>query len=220
MNPIQLSGTPPLREALYALAMSGSLVDAQAFDVIVRQYPEYAEELTDFAVELFLDSIEKAVSEVTEATVDHQEVSPVVSRAISTFHNHLYTLRQADQATHDELALPSTPTDNPFSELSRSQFRELAGRIGVNTVFVAKLRDRQIEPNTIPESFTQLVAEEMKIPVAQLSAHFAATGRTMASNRQFYKSGDKPKNDQRQSFAAAVKSSGLSEDAQQHLLGF
>ena len=75
MNPILTPGTPSLREALYALAMAASTPDAQVLDEIVRQYPQFADELTDFAVELALDSLSETASEAEEAAVDPGNVS-------------------------------------------------------------------------------------------------------------------------------------------------
>ena len=218
MKPTLTRSTPPLREALYALAMAGSMPDAQVLDDIARQYPQFADELTEFAVELAVDSLREAAAEAAEAAVDPSNVSPAVSRAMSRFHNRLYAVRRAAETTPTELALPSEPVDNPFAELSRPEFRAFAGRIGANTVLVAKLRDRQIDPETMTDGFKQLVSNELKVPVYLLSAHFAATGVAAGASRQFYKAADKPNHDQRQSFADAVRSSGLTDEEQQHLL--
>ena len=84
------------REALYALAMSESMPDAGVLDDIVRQYPQFSRELTKFAVELALDSLVEG--EAAEAAADPTKVSPAVSRAVSAFHNRLYTLRRTGRA--------------------------------------------------------------------------------------------------------------------------
>ena len=218
MSPILTPGTPPLREALYALAMAASTPDAQVLDEIVRQYPQFADELTDFAVELALDSLGEAVSEAEDATADPSNVSPLVSRAMSRFHNRVYALRRAADTAPTGRALPSEPVYNPFAGLSREEFRAVAGRIGANTVFVAKLRDRQIDPETMTDGFKRLVANEVKVPVGLLFAHLAATRGSTGESAQFYKADDKPKHDQQQSFADAVRSSGLTAEEQRRLL--
>ena len=218
MNPILTPGTPPLRDALYALAMAASTPDAQVLDEIVRQYPQFADELTDFAVELAIDSLPEAASEATEATANPSKVSPAVSRAMSRFHNRVFALRRAADTAPTGRALPSEPDHNPFAGLSRKEFREIASRIGANTVFVAKLRDRQIDPETMTDGFKRLVADEVKVPVDLLSTHLAATPGAAGESAQFYKADDKPKHDQQQSFADAVKSSGLTVEEQRRLL--
>ena len=220
MDTILTPGTPPLREALYILAMAESPPDAQVLDEVVRQYPQFADELTDFAIELVLDSLREAAGEAAEGAVDPSNVSPAVSRAMSRFHNRLYALRQATTTTPTELARPSVSVDNPFAWLNRTDFRAFAVRIGANTVFVAKLRDRQIEPETITDGFKRLVSDELKIPVDRLTTHFAATGGAANASSQFYKADDKPTHDQRQSFADAAASSGLTYEQQRRLLSY
>lgn len=214
-----VQGKPSLREALYALSLAKHMPDAETLDNVVCQYPQYAVELTDFAIYLTLDAIKgDAEADAAEAAADPSKVSPAVSRAISRFHNRLYAVRQeVAAAKSNEAASQSEPVDNPFAALNREQFRAFAGRIGANTVFVAKLRDRQIEPKTMTEGFKRFVADELKAPLDVLVAHFAATGG-IANSKQFFKADDKPDFSQRQSFADAVRSSGLTDEQQQHLL--
>jgi len=217
MNPTLTSNVPPLREALYALSLAKHVPDAELLDDMVRQYPQYADELTDFAIEIAVDALrDEAACETAEAALDPRHVSPAVARAISRFHNRLHTIRQA-VAPSTERAKASEPVINPFAALTRDEFRAFAGRIGANTVFVAKLRDRQIEPATLPDRFQRLVANELCAPLDVVIAHFAASSGAVHM-RQFYKADAKPSQGQRQSFEEAVRSSGLTEEQQQRLL--
>ena len=61
-----------------------------------------------------------------------------------------------------DVTLPSEPVHNPFAGLSREEFRAVASRIGANPVFVAKLRDRQIDAETMTDGFKRLVSNEVK----------------------------------------------------------
>lgn len=219
MTPNPKPSAPTLREALYALSLAKAIPDARSLDDVVRQYPQFAEDLTDFAIELALDALRvETTTDAAETVVDPSNVSPVVSRAMSRFHNRLHAVRQAADFEPTGLAPPSDPVENPFTKLSRQEFRDFAERIGANTVFVAKLRDRQIEPETMTDSFKQFVADELKAPLDVLVTHFEAAGNSVAANRQFYKSDDKPNHDKRQSFAEAVKSSGLTVEQQRRLM--
>ena len=221
MRPILTQETSALREALYALAMAKRIPDASTLDEIVRDYPQYCEELTDFAVELAVDALRESCTDRAEASVDPGDVvSPAVSRAISRFHNHLYAVRQAHHEKVVERALPAPTVDNPLAELDRTSFRAVAARLGVNTVFLAKLRDRQIEPTTMTEGFRQSVADALEIPVQQLTTHLDAAGGWTASLRQFYKADHKPSPGRRQAFADAVGNSGLTEEQQRRLLSY
>ena len=150
MKPIPSRSTQR-REALYALAMAENMPDAGVLDDIVRQYPQFSRELTEFAVELALESLVEGGA--PEAAADPTKVSPAVSRAMSAFHNRLYALRRAGGAAVAEPTPSSDFVENPFSALGRREFRAVAEGIGANTVLVAKLRDRQVDPTTISDGF-------------------------------------------------------------------
>ena len=219
MNTTLAAGEPLLREALYELSIAKYLPDAQVLDDVVRRYPQFAEDLTDFAIELALDALRgEAAADAAEAAIDPSNVSPAVSRAVSRFHNHLHALRQGSEKVSAERVLPSKPVDNPFAGLSRQKFRAFAKQIGANPVFVVKLRDRQIEPDTITDGFKRHVADELDVSFAAMDAHFSASGDPASVCPQFYKADNKPSHDQRQSFEDAVRSSGLTDEQQQYLL--
>lgn len=219
MNTTLTAGEPLLREALYELSIAKHMPDAQVLDDVVRRYPQFAEELTDFAVELALDALRgEAAADAAESAVDPSNISPAVSRAMSRFHNRLHAVRQEAGKVSAERTLPSDPVDNPFAGLDRKKFRAFAKQIGANPVFVAKLRDRQIEPDTITNGFKRRVAEELDVPFAAIDAHFAEPSGPTSASPQFFKADDKPSHDRRQSFEDAVRSSGLTDEQQQYLL--
>lgn len=213
------SRSPSVRDAFYELSMSMDMPDAQALDDAIRRYPEFADELTDFAVELALDCLGDT-SDGAEPVADPNSVTPAVSRAMSKFHNRLHALRQA---VEQEISAPSRSGTleayvNPLAQLSRAEFRAFAKGIGANALFAAKLRDRQIAPDTIPEGFSQVVSDELSVPVELIAAHFSATRRARTAGRQYYKAEGKPRDDERQSFEDAVRTSGLTDEEQRRLL--
>ena len=216
MSSVTTGRDPLVREALYALSMAKRLPDAEVLDEVVREYPQFADELTDFAVEIALDVLRNSAAEAAEAAVEPGDVSSAVSRAISRFHNRRYALRRAAETTPTEGGLAWEPVDNPFEGLSHHELRALALRIGANTVFVIKLRDRQIEPESIPDPFKRRVCLALQITLELLVAHLAA--RPVSTGRQFFKADEKPTHGQRQSFLDAVRSSGLTEEAQRRLM--
>ena len=215
MMPIPTRSTQR-REALYALAMAENMPDAAVLDDIVRQYPQFSRELTEFAVELALDSLVEGGAD--EAVADPTTVSPAVSRAMSAFHNRLYGLRQAGGAAEAEPAPSYDVAENPFLDLDRKELRAVAHRIGGSTMLVVKLRDRLIEPNTIPDGFKRRVSDELEVPVEVLTEHLEASPTDARGSRQFYKADHRPRQGGRQSFADAVRSSGLTDEQQRHLL--
>lgn len=219
MNTTPMAGELSPREAFYELSMAKHIPDAALLDDVVHRYPQFAEELTDFAIKLALDALQgEATADAAEAAVDPGNVSPAVSRAMSRFHNRLHAVRREAEIVQPERALPSEPVINPFEGIGRQEYRDFVKRIGVNSVLVNKLRDRQIQTETIPEGFKRRVAEELDVPFTAIDAHFAASGGPASASPQFFKADDKPSHDRRQSFEDAVRNSGLTDEQQQYLL--
>lgn len=208
----------PLRDVLYEFSLAKSVPDAELLDDFVQRFPQYANVLTEFAIELAKDAL-RPEPEVNAKTTIENLVSPAVSRAMSRFLNRLHAVRQATTPTSNRaLSQKVADTPNPFANLNRLAFRALADRIGANTVFVAKLRDRQVKLDTIPNSFLQYLADVLESPLDLITTHFGAPSASTCP--QFYKADDRPDGRQQQSFVEAVQSSGLNEDQQHQLLRF
>lgn len=216
MNQTLKVSSPELREAMYVLAIEQDVPDAKLLDDVVRRYPEFGEELTGFAIAIAIDALrgERPVKDA-EGTIDPTAISPAVSRAMSHFQNRLHAvMAEAVEATRSDLRDVDVP--NPFSGLSRSEFRALAARLNANPVFVGKLRDRQIDPATLTPGFQERVAEGLKAPIDVVVAHFGAP--QVAPAGQLFKAEGKPSTGAQQSFQEAVKNSGLNADQQKFLL--
>ena len=138
---------------------------------------------------------------------------------MSQFENQLYERRQARAAT--PLARAATASaENPFATLDRQGFRALASQLDINNAFLSKLRDRTIEPISIPRTYCRYLADEMDKDAEVMTAHLYAPQELVAAGRQHYKAEGKPAATARQSFEEAVKTSGLSEEQQRRLLSF
>jgi hypothetical protein len=201
-----------LRDVLYALSVAQEVPDAILVDDFVRRFPDYASEITEFAIELAADAIDDANGDSESAEAG---VSAEVSRAMSRFQNRLHAVRNGPERSSMR-TMEVAAVENPFAALDRVRFRQLTERLNVNTVFVAKLRDRQISPSTIPKSFQNRVAKELDVPVELLAAHFAA--KPEAHVRQFYKAEGKPTERGQQSFEEAVRTSGLTDEQRADLI--
>ncbi|MGA9764021.1 MAG: hypothetical protein WBQ49_05040 [Rhodomicrobium sp.] len=205
-----------LPDAIYAMSLIRRIPDAETLDEFVRRYPEHADALTEFAIELAVDALEHADDPV-DPPIDSEAVSPVVSRVMSLFQNRLFDIAAKREPTPGVAKLASSVS--PFAALDRQEFRSLALRLDVNTVLLTKLRDRQIEPETIPQGFCRRLAEEMNEDLPVLTAYLCARPEA-GPIRQFYKAHGKPNAAIRQSFEAAVRGSSLSEAQQRHLLSY
>jgi len=208
-----------LRDALYELSLARQVPDATLLDEFVRRYPEHAEDLTDFAIMLAIDSL-REVSQPDETGTDlaEKELSPAVSRAMSRFYNRLHAVQISENTSAGKAVPANEIPPNPFATLDRAAFRGMVQRLNVNNVFAIKLRDRQIVPETIPKKFTDRLAQELEVPPGVLMGHLYAQGQSPIQG-QFYKAANKPQLDVKQTFDEAVKTSGLSDEQQKSLLG-
>lgn len=201
--------TNDLSEVLYALALAMPVPDANTLDEFVRRYPQHADALTEFAVDLALEAGTDSEDDDGNAA---GEISPAVSRAISHFQNVSFEMEKSSGAGAAEAVA------NPLANLSKEDFRAFAATLGANTTFVMKLRDRSIEPDTITSrtGFCRVVADGLDIPVDAMVAHLRAPSTVHA--HAHYKADEKPAASRRETFEEAVRDSGLSPEQQKQLL--
>lgn len=200
-----------LPDGYYELALAKPVPDAEVLDDVVRRYPEHATGLTQFAIQLVLDSLRESGTEDSEIAAP--EVTIAVSKAISRFHNRRHELSAASESRSVETEMNA---ENPFSSLPRSEIRALARRLNVNTVFLMRLRDRLVELETMTESFLQWLADGVGVSKEVLKTHFAASPQLQASEQ--YKADRKPTVGAKQTFEDAVRSSSMTPEQQEHLL--
>ncbi|UJR83679.1 hypothetical protein [Sandaracinus amylolyticus] len=196
-----------LDDVLHEMALTSEKPDAKVVGEYLRRYPQYAEEITDFAAELAAMAIAADVDDGIEPSTTG--TSPAISRALSQLHNRLYEVKQEQ---------PARDGSGPdlFAPFSPGQFRALASELGVNAFFLSKVRDRTIEPETIPHAFRVKMADAMKVSEPVIAAYLA--GQATIPDQMRFLSEQKPEASRRQSFADAVKSSKLTEEQQRHLL--
>lgn len=211
MNTQTIRSAGSLQDALYALALAKPAPDAAVLDDLVRRYPQHAAQLTDMAVALALEVLTDCDEEPT--LEDASGTSAAVGRAMSRFQNRLYAVTKSRRPANANTS-PDSP--NPFFSLERAELRSLGGRLGGNTVFAMKLRDRAIDPDTMTEGFRRHVADTMRAPLDLIVAHFA--GRSEMPTRAHYKAEQKPEIGRKQSFEEAVRCSGLTPEQQAFLL--
>jgi hypothetical protein len=208
-----------LRDAMYAMSLAKAVPDAELLDEYARLYPQFADALTEFAVELVIDSLMHQGDE-ENIPGDAEAISDVVSRVMSQFENELYERRQARTTAAAPARAATASVENPFAALDRPGFRALVSQLDVNSVFLSKLRDRTIDPISIPKAFSRHIALEMDEDIDAMAAHLFAPQESVAAGRQLYKAEGKPAAAPRQSFEEAVKTSGLSDEQQHRLLSF
>ncbi len=207
-----------LQNAINELAMAQRRPDVDLLEGVIKQYPELATELTEFAIELAIDFLVNPEVD-HEVVVNLDEVSPLVSRAMSNFENELYKRKQ-DKAKVEEQSMtaPETVTVNPFEEMDRKGFRAFTFAIHASKIFAMKIRDRQIKLATIPIRYLEMIAESLRVTLDQLREYLTNNNGRLTPGIQFFKAEGKPDHDVQQSFDEAVASSGLTDEQQQFLL--
>lgn len=219
MTPTTVHTDAHYQDAIQELIEAGRFPDAELVESVVSQYPEFASEITEFAVELALDMLVNK-DDVQVAPVSLEEVSPMVARAISNFENELF-LRDQELAkeTESSMIAPEVKMIDPFSSMDRKSFRAFVTDIQASTIFAIKVRDRQIRLATIPSRYLEMIADSLRIPFDQLREYLSQRNGRLAHGTQFFKADDRPNHDLQQSFDDAVADSGMTDTQQQFLLG-
>lgn len=219
MTPTTAHTDAHYQDAILELIEADRLPDAELVENVVNQYPEFASEITEFAVELALDMLVNTDDDQV-TPIDLKEVSPMVARAISNFENELF-LREQDLASDDEssTSAPEVKMNDPFTSMDRKGFRAFAAAIHASTVFAIKIRDRQIKLTTIPLRYLEIIADSLRINIDQLEGYLSQRNGRLTSGTQFFKADERPDHDLQQSFDDAVADSGMTDEQQQFLLG-
>lgn len=206
MKPEREQPPPPLTEVLTELALAQDTPDAELLDDFARRYPQYAEPLTAYAIELALEAALEATAPSPAPTDD---ASVIAMKAMSRFQNKLFELRE--QKVLPVSASAGAPA-NPFASLGTKELRALIVRLDVSDVFLMKLRDRRISEDTIPPAFRADLARELSVPEPVLMAHFSAPAEVQRSVS--FKAKEKPQVAAKETFAEAVSNSALTAEQQ------
>jgi hypothetical protein len=201
-------------EVLYALSMEERKMSPGLLDEYVRQFPEYADALTELAVDLAIEELCPEESAETDVAPQKNPLEvPAVARAMSRFQYQFNAVRL--KASLAKPQAPAKPVENPFSSLTKEQIAATTTKLKINIPFFIKLRDRLIEVTTIPDAFIELVSKLLNVRVEVLRAHFSARPQLAAAS---YKATEKPAAGAQQSYKDAVLNSGLTADQQKALL--
>jgi hypothetical protein len=195
-----------LTDVLNELALAQDTPDAELLDDFTQRYPEYAEHLTEYAVELALAAAVEATAPPPAPTA---ETTASAMKAMSRFQNRLFELGKQEATPAATSA--SAPT-NPFVSLRTNELRALITRLDVNPAFLMLLRDRRIREETIPHWFRANLERELAVSTEVLQAHLAAAPEVQAATS--FKSDAKPQVAPKETFDDAVRNSGLTAEQQ------
>lgn len=195
----------------FRVEMSGRPKPA-ILEAYCRQYPQYARELTDYALEWLIDEAMASTEVASDTAVNRS--SPLVSRAISRLYDRIH-----ERETGKEVAtrLSGQQAVNPFEGLPLPRTRAIRDELGINTPLFAKFRNRLIDSNTVPSLFLERFARLLGCTMDEFCNYLRLP--PMVHVGAAYKAEGKPSvTERKESFEDAVRSSSLSEKQKQALL--
>lgn len=222
MTPMTHQQNAQFQNAINELAMSDRLPDAAQIEAAIQNCPEFATEITEFAIELAMEMLFEDDAEIA-VTEDVKGVSPMVSRALSVFENELFNSRQADASSN--IAVPESKSvsvtaqgGDPFAKMDRGEFLNFGKTINANNVFAAKVRDKQIIGATYPREFLKLLAKGLRESLEYVAEYVGSALSPSPRANEFFKADLRPDQTMQQRFEDAVKDCGLSQEQQCFLL--
>lgn len=177
-----------------------------------RKYPQYARELTDYAVQWLIGDALAATA--VRPDVEQRASSPLVSRAISRFHDRV----AGGAASAEALRRPSgKEARSPFEGLSVARKREIRDRLGINTPLLAKFQNRLIDSDTVPRGFLERFAEMLGCKLGAFVGYLRLPP-VMHAQPDFKAEGKPSVETRKETFEQAVRGSTLDDQRKNVLL--
>lgn len=150
---------PTLEDVLDAFIASGADPNGGSLAEWIQRYPEYTDELTEFAVNLsLLDTLP------TSPDAEKIEAGTLVLRGMSILQNLLY---RQEQASVVPTAVPLTSIVNE-GKVHGLTLRQLAQAAGLGELVVSKLERRRIRFASIPREAIEAMAAAIHRDVESL----------------------------------------------------
>lgn len=178
---------------------------AELLREFITRYPNYAKDLTDFALAWYLDHGEE-VEDLSAVSAD----KALVERAMSDLQELLY---QLDKKGGNPTGLKEEPVVDPFVGFAPGDYARLWGKLGLGPLLGAKLVRRLVE---VPERLLNAIGKELGSQLQDLRAYFMGPPMLMGEN---YRAESKPEIARgKESFEKAVAAEKLPEEQKQALL--
>jgi hypothetical protein len=189
---------PQVDEVLMQFAAEQSLPTAAQLHRYIEQFPQFREELVEFAASLVED-------EFHGEPVETQATEAAAHLAVSHFHNFRYEFAKKGAP------VPSMNAKNPISRLSRDEFGRLVERLQLPKQVVAKLRDRRVRYATIPGRLIDALASALEVTRDTVIAHLLASPQMARLTTSSLSPGE-PREAPQESFVEALTSAHLSSE--------
>jgi len=201
---------PTLDDVLNEFVAGHERPTAEALEAWVRRYPQFRNELIDFAAAWAEQILLPAAPELT---TDEEE--RIVDRAMSHALNVSFSRdEQAQSHQTNGKAIKSLTAEAKKAGLSAPEF---AKACGLDLVLITKLNNRQIRPSTIPPRLISHVARLLGRTIEAVMEYLGRAPQPLAG-RSFLAL-EKPKGAEQENFADAVRASSLGEAEKARWLG-
>ncbi len=197
---------PDLQDVYQEFLLLADTPDAATLEKMVAKYPRFAAQLTDFAVEWAMQDLLPGGDSDSQAEEYSAHSGMDMSSAVAAAMDRLHAGLDATPTTHRD----------PFKDRTPSDLSRLGSRLGLDKTLVAKLRDRRIEAQTVPDFLHRQLADELEVPLDAVIAHLQ--GPPVLSMGASFKAEGKPEAMGKEPFAQAVERSRLNADEKQALL--
>lgn len=190
-----------LQDALHELVSSGEKPDAEALEALVARHPRHASDLTDFAVEW-------ALQELLPEPTPKDDSPSAVPAAMERFKAKLAEVeapKTSNPSEANEVPLALEPASDPFADRTPGELKQVATTLGLDKTLMAKLRDRKVVAETIPDELNFDLAQQLEVPPAAIIAHLSQPAVVYAGAS--FKAANKPEVGPKETFADAVRRS-------------
>jgi len=198
--------SPVLREVLIQFSVEQDNPDQQLLDAYIEKYPHFESQLRSLASQLMDASLEACEWEGETGSIDSHDIEEAAI-SVSVFQSRYF---EETGCVFGESQEDAKTIEIRLSSLEKPAYRSLAFRLGINTVVLNQLRDREIDSATIPRRFTERLARELDASVGVILQflNLPSAISPMAS----FKADDKPQSSSKESFEEALVHSGLDEE--------
>jgi hypothetical protein len=204
--------SPVLREVLIQFSVEQDTPDQQLLDSYIEKYPQFESQLRSLASQFMDAGVEAREWEGETGSLDSHDIEEAAI-SVSVFQSRYF---EETGCVFGESREDAKTIENRLSSLDRPAYRGLASRLGINTLVLNQLRDREIDSTTISRRFTERLAHELNASVGVIR-QFLSLPPAISAMASF-KAEDKPQSNSRESFEEALMHSGLDEEQIRSLL--
>jgi len=174
-------------DVLHAFAVEPNH-NRETLDRYLKKYPQFASELIDLSAELRLEEFRP----VTNA-------EPIDDPGC-----------EGAWATFTSIAANTSALSNPFANFRGQAFVSFCDSLRLPRSIVAALRDRLVEPASIPDRLVEAIADLSETTSEAIRKYFAQPPTTLATME--FKANQKPVEIERSPFGTLVENTELTED--------